>query len=237
HRQLTHALIAGAVNPIPSPDAEQQARTNVLARYWVADTAGMTAAWEEAGYEPIFPTETALLALAYANQGNDRARELAVSLARFSRSEALAIVAYLECRHRSGADPSGKLLASIETLQDTPWMLSHVAELVLLSAGPAAAADPAAAPRLWAALNEPFALYAFGPEREAALMAVSPLAGLPAAADFVQSLEPFIPWTEAFLSLRVQVYQQTANPLLGQARGDLAKFRDAKTAGAPLASF
>ena len=72
HRQMMLALAESRVVPPPSATAEQEARTNVLRRYWSGDAKGMIEAWQAVEYGPLYPTETCLLALACAHVGDDR---------------------------------------------------------------------------------------------------------------------------------------------------------------------
>lgn len=224
HRQLLDALVGGV--SLPSESApEHRARAEVLSRYWAADMKGMTQEFEHAGYEPLVPVEIALLALGYADQGSDKARELTARLRSFQPIEADAIEAYL-VRKRGDSRESADLLERVFVrLRSSPWGLSHAVELCFSTAVAVAEADPAQAPRLYAALREPFAVYAYEETRLSAALAVARSVGPQALLEAVLAYEPHVPWTKDFLTLRLRIYEASRHPLGGRAREDLEAFR------------
>jgi hypothetical protein len=224
HRQMMIALAGGTVAAPPDPTPEQLARTEVLGRYWQGDAAGMVAAWQAAAYEPLYPTETTLLALALADLGDDRARPLLERLAEYDRTEAEVIQTHLlvrQGRYREAAERMERVLIALRT---HPWCLSHVLEMVFPDVVELAAREPALATRLYAALGHPFAVYLHEEDRLRAAHAVAGLLGTEAVVETLQAFEPHVPWDEAFLANRYRVYEAAGHPFTHRARSDLEAF-------------
>ena len=88
-----------------------------------------------------------------------------------------------------------------------------------------AKADPRQAPRLLQALGEPFAAYYADESRRATACVIAEGLGPAAVAQFVESFEPYVPWSERFLAYRQQAYRAAGHPLAAQADRDLREFR------------
>ena len=225
NRQLLQALATGEVFLPPEPSAEQQARTAALRLYWEGDAAGMVTAWKSAGYEPVFPSETAILALACAHVGDPQARELLARLAEFDPIEAAAIEAHLLLRQNRYPEAAERMTRVLHAFRLHPWCLSHVTEMVFPDVLTLAARQPASATRLFAALSRPFAAYLHEEDRLATAHRVAALLGPQAVTEILQAYEPNVPWNEAFLENRYRVYQVIRHPLTCRAQDDLHTFR------------
>jgi spermidine synthase len=235
HRQVLYSLCNQQVDLPLHSTVEQRARRKVLDRYWQTDTTGMVAVWEAAGYEPIFPTETALLALAYADIGSDRAKELASKLRSYRPVEADAIEAYLYRRQGKTELAAEALKRTLHELRVSPWGLSHVLELTFDVAVDVARLDPSQAIGIFQALSKPFAVYAYEERRLLAAHIVATRVGPSAVVETLQAFEPHVPWNEEFLANRLRIYAATEHPLRERARKDLAVFRKYANAPTPQA--
>ena len=91
----------------------------------------MTALWESAGYEPVFPTEATLLGLAYADQGDSRAVPLLERLCAYYPVEAAAIEIHLLCCQGQFECAGEELEQMLQTLRQHPWGLADAIELAL----------------------------------------------------------------------------------------------------------
>ena len=193
HTLLARGLLAGAPTP------KHRSRAEVLRRYWAADVAGMITAWEHAGYEPLFPTETAILALGYADLGNDRARKFTARLRSWQPIEADAIDAHLALKQGRLRD-AGELTEQVfRRLHTNPWGFTHAVETCFQTAIRVAYADRSFAPRLYRAVSEPFAVYAYEETRLWTKLALAELVGPCELLEAVEAYEPHVPWNEEFL--------------------------------------
>ncbi|MBM4094550.1 MAG: spermidine synthase, partial [Planctomycetes bacterium] len=165
YRQLHH-IVDTEDTRVPADAASNQvARAEVLRRYFAADARGMTATWEAAGYEPLFPTEAALLAIGYAHQGDEKATSLTEKLRSFNSAEADAIEAYLFWRQGRLTEATDRVEKALTALRGKPWILSHAGELLFDAAEGVAASDPKLAARLLAAMSRPLAVFAYEERR------------------------------------------------------------------------
>lgn len=224
HRQMMYALFDGTIMLPPSPSPEQLSRTKTLQCYWRADVEGMVKSWETAGYEPLYPDEVALLGLACAHRGDERARPLIVRLQDDYPTEARAIEAILLCRQGRYGDSADRLEEVLLRLRKTPWCLPHVLELVFPAALQVAANHPDDARRIYTALGRPLAVYLSEEDRLATAHAIAGLLGTDALLETLQVYEPYTPWNEQFLKTRCRVYEVSNHPLAARARGDWNAF-------------
>jgi hypothetical protein len=88
-----------------------------------------------------------------------------------------------------------------------------------------AEADPSKAPSLLQAFGEPFAAYSADESRRSTACVIAEELGPATVAQFVESFEPHLPWSEEFLTYRQQAYRNTGHRLAAQADRDLQEFR------------
>ncbi len=224
HRQILDALAGKIVLP-SQPTAEHKARAEAMKLYWQADTKGMVETWERAAYEPLFPSETALLALGYANLGSDKARELTRRLRAFRPTEADAIDAYLASKQGKYRESADLLHRVLTRLRSSPWGLAHALELAFPAVSRVVEADREQAPRLYRALREPLAVWVYEETRRSTALEVARHVGREAVSESLLAYEPYIPWNEELLVLRWQVYRAIGHPLQEQAANDLELLR------------
>ncbi|MFZ5830537.1 MAG: fused MFS/spermidine synthase [Planctomycetota bacterium] len=223
-RQWFRWMLEGDIVPIPDSSAEQAARTEVLRYYAAKDPVHTTTTWEQAGYGPLFPGETINLAVAYAVQGNERARMLAQELEPFRRADALGVLACLATVQEKYEEAADRLIELFTLLRSSPWISPQVAETVF-GAATELSRQPEFAPRLWSALREPFSVYALDPDRRTVAGTAAQYTGPEATFEYLKSSEPFVPWNPAYLEFRLQVYERLGSPLASRARRDLAAYR------------
>ena len=223
---MMYALFDGDVLPPPAPTAEQKVRTEVLRRYWSADTKGMIETWEAAKYDPLFPDEVALLALACSHRGDDRAKSLIEQLRGFNPVEAQAIEALLLCQQARYGAAADQLECALVSLRKEPWCLSHVLELIFPTAIHIVANKPDELERMFRALGQPLAVYLFEEERLATAHAIAGLIGPQAMLETLAVYEPHVPWNERFLRSRYRVYEATGHPLTGRAHTEWKSLRN-----------
>jgi hypothetical protein len=220
HRQMMLALAEGRVVSPPDATPDQKARTKALSRYWAGDAKGMVETWQGAKYEPLYPTETCLLALACAHLGDDRAHDLTEAVRRFDPPEAQAIESLLLCRQGHFARAADLLEGVLVALRKDPWCMPHVLELIFPAAVQIARQKPDEAARMYRALARPFAVYLYEEQRMAAAHAVASLIGIEAMLEVLQAYEPHVPWNERFLEGRYRAYKAMGHRLATQALDD-----------------
>jgi len=139
------------------------------------------------------------------------------------------MLAALRLRQQRIEEAAAALEAVFRRLRADPWPLLKYKEKALDLANEITLVDPTLAKRLYDALGEPFSIRAVDTDR--LLMA----AHLSTRFDFrgacrapVAALEPHVPWTKAFLTLRRDCYRETSDPRLVHATRDLQEFLDAE---------
>jgi hypothetical protein len=228
-RQVAAAVCADGSPLPPHPTAAQKARAEVFRHYWHAETAATVAAWERAGYAPVFPTEVSVLSLCYADVGSEKARPLLDRLRKFQPVEADIIEAYFHARRKQYGPAAASLCRSLIGLRQDPWVLSHVVELVFPTALDIAAHDRSQAARLCAALDQPFALRLCQDDRQITMAAIAQMLGPRVYAESLAGLEPYVPWQEQLLKQRATVYRAIHHPLAEAAEEEWQAFlRDAE---------
>ena len=150
-------------------------------------------------------------------------------------SEAEALRGILAWRQRKIDEAGRRLAAALGRLRSDPWVLEHIRAKTFDAAIGVARADPTQAPRLLQALGQPFAACYADESRRATACVIAEGLGPAAVAQFVESFEPHVPWSERFLAYRQQAYRDAGHPLAAQADRDLREFRRG-AAGAPAAA-
>jgi spermidine synthase len=212
-------------------ETDEQGRRLALVDYY--DHGNLAAArqhWPRAAVARD-PTELAMLA--------DLATDVAAG-AGFAETEALAAIdrlravqpgeadvflAALRVRQSRYEEAAVALESAFEGFRADPWALPPIKLKAMELASEVATRGPGASRRMFAALAEPFSLRALEDERLIARATLTPaidLRGL--CRDAVGRLEPHVPWTESFLSLRRGCYEASVDPHLGTATRDLLEF-------------
>ena len=218
------SVLTQVVPNVPSASTSQAGRLAAWTRYVAGDYSGMIWQWESQPRQARYPTETALLALAYAMKGDYRARSLAEQLQSYNPRESELIEGIFLFQRGRRREASQTLAKAFVDLRQDPWAVFDVTHKAIEVAAALALSDPAYARELLPALQEPFAtLYADEQRRVAAYLAASQLTPQDTV-PLVESYEPNVPWELRFLELRAQVYRKTQHRLAGRAEADLARF-------------
>ncbi len=217
-------VLAQLVPDAQDASADQAARIRAWTRYLAGDYAGMIRQWESQPRQARYPTETALLALAYAMRGNQEAISLGEQLRAFNPRESQMIQGIFLLARRHKREASWTLAKAFVGLRQDPWAVFDVTHKAMEVAAGVALSDPTCAGELLQALQEPFAaLYADEQRREAAYLVASRVAPQERV-PLVESYEPDVPWDLTFLKLRADAYGKTGHRLAGKAQSDLALY-------------
>jgi hypothetical protein len=220
-----HAILGDTSYSLADPTSDQTER----AAAWQAFLAGrprsdFTTHFEKVKDPARDVAETAILAMAYADQGNDKALPLIDEMRASSPVEADMVAAVLAVRKKQYAEAVPLLERAYAGLRRDPTVLLQLPPPVVDAARIVAESEPAHADRLYQALKQPFAVFVADDERRNALLQVARKAGPKQLAETIETLEPLVPWDEPFLRLRWATYQEVGSPRAAQAERDLARF-------------
>jgi hypothetical protein len=209
----------------------------VLERYVAKDAPGMLLAWEVLPHGTPCLTELAVIAHLYAESGSNKAEPLIEQLGNHMPAEADALRGILAWKQRKVGQAGERLAAALRRLRDDPWMLEHIRMKTFDAAISVAKADPRQAPKMLQALGESFAVDYADENRRLYASVVAEQISPATVAQFVESFEPHIPWTEQFLTYRRRAYRDAGHRLAARADRDLQEFvRCAENAAASAES-
>jgi spermidine synthase len=213
--------------PIPSfVSGDQIIRGHALKQYLAKQYADMVVQWESQSRRTVYPTETALLALAYVELGNDKASPLIDRLRSFNETEAKLLRGILLFRQSSSREATDALSQAFVKLRNNPWPLPEVTEHALNAAIEIAKQNPAQAGILLQSLEQPFAIMFMQEQRKRAACLIASQIGSSATLPWIEAFEPYVPWNKQFLELRVRTYTDAGSPMQSRAESDLQLFRD-----------
>jgi hypothetical protein len=205
---------------------EEQARQAALIYYYRdTDLAAARRAWRQQTRAPVGSIELAMVSDFEAETGSEAALETIERLRADQPGEAAALLATLRFRQSRFDEAAAALEAAFDDFRTSPWALFRFKERALALAVALAARGPDLAERMSGALERPFAIRALENER------LTTLALLTRRLDFnrlcqgaLAPLEPRVPWSLTFLSLRRDCYHATGDPRLAAANRDLDAF-------------
>jgi spermidine synthase len=200
-------------------------RLAALHAYDEGDPRRALAEWQAQSRDPIGPTQAALIACVYAEAGDDRALTFAEPLRAFAGSEIEAIAAQLSLHKGKVEEAAAHLEAFFASLRVDPWPMDRLVRIALEEAKALVAIDARFAPRMFAALREPFALRIRDSVRKQVALAVAVAIPGSACVEALAPFEPEVPWDEAFLTTRVVCYQAAKDPKAARAAQELVDWR------------
>jgi len=196
----------------------------VLERYVKKDARGMLAAWEGWPHSSPCLTELAVIAHLYAEAGNSKAEPLIDQLGTHLPTEAEALRGILAWRQWKIGEAGERLATALRGLRGDPWVLDHIREKTFDAALRVAKAEPGLAAKLLQAIGEPFAANYADELRRITACQIAEELGPTTVAQFVESFEPQVPWSERFLTYRLKMYRDAGHRLAEQADRDLQEF-------------
>jgi len=205
--------------------ASEHARRAAIRTYLVAKDVDAAKALWPAGEEPRDLNEIALLADIHASDGSEAARPYLEALRVTQPTEADVLLAKLLVRQRKMDEAARLVEGVLARLRVDPWPLHSYKEQALGLADTVARTSPAMAARMLVALKEPLSLRAMDDARLqlAATMGLHIDDGEGCRSP-VGALDPYAPWTAAFLQVRWDCYRRTGDARAAGAERDLAQF-------------
>jgi hypothetical protein len=203
-----------------------------LQRYYLDNNA--TAAreiWHGQAEPSRDPLELAMAADLEAEAGSDMALPLIERLRSFQPAEADIVLASLRFRQSRLDEAATALVSAFARLRVDPWPQIRFVQKGLTLAEAVAKGDHTTARRLFDALEKPFSVRMADTPRLVARVDLAMLVDFRGTCQTAfRDLEPYIPWTQALLTMRRDCYQATNDPRLPTAVREL----DAFFAGEPL---
>jgi spermidine synthase len=201
----------------PGLPPERAHRAASLRAFAAGDLRRAVAEWRGQPQEPAGPTPRAALASALAGLGDPEALRYADAIRAFDPAEADAILARLRWRQGRASEAVDALEAFFLRLRADPWPMLRLVSSAIDEAREITTAEARFAPRLYAALREPFALRVFDNARKrAALEAALRNPDVPCA-DAFALFEPHVPWEEEVLRRRLACYRDAGPPAAAES--------------------
>ena len=195
----------------------------VLERFVGKDVQGMLVAWEGSPHSAACLSELAVIAHLYAELGSSKAEPLIEQLGRYLPAEAEALHAILAWKQQKFSESGQRLVAALTGLRSNPWLLEHIRMKTFDTAISLAEADPRGRPVV-EAFREPFAAAYADESRRATACVIAEGLDLAMAAQYVESFEPYVPWSKESLTYRQRIYHAAGHRLAVQADHDLEEF-------------
>ena len=160
-----------------------------------------------------------------AEAGSDTALPLIEKLRAYQPAEADTILATLRLRQSRTGEAAEALHAALMRFRVDPWPLLRYKQKVLSLAAAIVSTDPRTGPHIYEALREPFAAHAVDNSRKMTQLDVAAMFDFKARCrEPIAGLEPHVPWTGRFLTLRRDCYQLNNDPRAATASRELNDF-------------
>jgi hypothetical protein len=167
----------------------------------------VTTEWGAQPEEPRGPTETALLAMAWADIGDENALRYAELLRSFEPAEADAVVAHLYFRQGRLADATVALESLFKRLRVDPWPMHRLLRPSFNDATEIVLRDARFATRLYGSLAEPFVLDLFDGVRKEVAFTIAMRTRGPSCVAAATAFGPSVPWSADFLVARYECFR------------------------------
>jgi hypothetical protein len=225
HRRISMLAAEEKVPPQPPPGAPDATRRRARAyALWLdGNFAAARAAWSD--LQPDDPLERLLVAECGADAGDEAIVPLVDSLRARRPIEADVITARLRLRQGRTGEAARALAAAFTGFRDNPWpspfLMAHALDL----ANEVGTRDHALAATLYTALEKPFAVEVLDEKRRSIRLQLAGLADFNRLCrDEIANAEPWIPWRQDFLALRMRCYEANGDARAALARRDLERY-------------
>lgn len=207
------------------PEDEQIRQAALVLYYRDRNPAAALAMWRRQSRPPEGPTELAMIADAGVEVGSNGAETDIEALRAYQPGEADTILAALRLREGRIDAAAAALERALRRFRTDPWALTSFKLRALGLAAEAAERHVDAAPLLFAALQEPLAVRAVDDARRLTAAYMTRVMDFPnVCRDAVGAMEPHVPWTAEFLTLRRDCYEATGDVRLAAAVADVSRF-------------
>jgi predicted membrane-bound spermidine synthase len=210
---------------LPPVSGERAQRTQSLQHYFHENLNAIVPAWQSQMKPPDDVIESIVVALGYAERGDEKALPLIERLSPENPVDAQIVNALLLHRQGNSVAAASFLEKAFTSMRTDATALPRLVDVAYSVAGQVAKADSKQAQKLFDALSKPFAVWLLNERRRMMRCLIAQQVSYAATAIAIDEMEPQIPWDEPFLTMRRTAYEAIGNPLLAKARRDLAEFR------------
>jgi spermidine synthase len=187
------------------------------------DARGARELWRQLGREPRSPLELTLVARVLAELGDEAALPWLDRMRAAQPAEADALLARLRLAQGRFPESLAATQAALMAYRTDAWPHPAIMSGAVDVAVELAQRNPAMTPAVYDLLRGPFVLQAWHAQRLAAAADLASRLDLRTqCAGLIRPLEPTVPWTEAWLTLRYQCYVALGDPRAAAAQTDLA---------------
>lgn len=216
--------------PLPTAPVTGAARLRTTARSaWLAgDMEAVVGAWTSQDQPPAGPFDQWMLAEALAHLGSEEAPALIEEVADTAPGLGSALLARWHAVRGERGHARRALLEFVPALRADPWLPEGPLRRSLELAARLAGEDPAWDRAMFEALAAPFVVERLQEQRLRTRMRLAAGQGTGAVCLHVlDDWEPWVPWTEPFLTYRYACYAAHDSPRAPAALHDLTRFRQA----------
>ncbi len=201
---------------------DQRARVAAFNHFLSGRFRESVAEWKSQAREPTGPIETAMVAMALADSGDEAAMTYIDSVRTAKPIEADAILARLRMRQGKVDEAVNAIVSAFVAYRHDPWPWPIILAHALDTAKGITTLDPRTIPAIRSALAEPLSVLMFEEGRLDVLLTLA-LGHEPddACADALRVLEPNVPWQLAALAWRARCYERIHHPSATRAARDL----------------
>jgi spermidine synthase len=206
------------------PGHEPVARAAAHTLYRAGKRVDALAVFRRQARPPTGPFERALVAEGLAELGDPGAPAAIDALGEGHGVEADAIRARLLLRQGRPEEAAALLERALDAYRRDPWPMPRVMRGAVELAEALAHENPALRPRLFAALDQPFAVRLWDVNRLGARLRVAQEMAPEYCRLGLAPFEPAVPWVVDMLLFRRNCYEALGDPRLDDADRDLARF-------------
>ena len=216
----------GAKTPaVQDEDPGRSARSAARSAYSRGMLADAGRHWSGQEEEPLVRADLLMVGESLAELGDERLPEIVERLRPVQATEAEAILARWFLHQGKMTEATNHLISAFTSYRTDPWPFGPLMIRALGLGQAIAREDPESGYLIFEAMAEPFTLRLHDEKRIFARSELARIVDFPRlCVSAFEALEPFFPWTEPFLRLRLECYAQTGHHLAARAGRQLEDF-------------
>jgi tetratricopeptide (TPR) repeat protein len=209
-------------------DADQLRRVAAESAYIDGNVASALQLWRSQPRDADTPTDSAMLAELLATAVDDDALKYIAKVRAWNATEGDMLLGLLRYSQGRLTEATDALESAFAAARKDPWPLPLVMKHSIAVAERIAGQNPSLAPRLYRALETPFAVYASESDRRRAVALIAAEIDRKRFSQYsrkaIAAFEPNVPWDREFLQVRRDCYRTLSDPRAEIAERELAQF-------------